>query len=191
MTVSEVLNIYHLLRNIPMQREGRELTPQTKAHVILCRAHYAREVERFGKDMREVLQTLKKEGFDERRRAIEKMQRIDECKTRAEAWKEGDTGSRPAMPSAEALSEADEIRRTKPDFDHEAEELIRQYNRACDEAAGEASALVPRFLSEEDFAQIVYVVGTEGEMPIEINGACGTALCGRFVEEVCQILVRT
>ena len=80
MTYEEILGKRNISSNIPLVYEGRELSREMKATVVLMKVSYDKVATEFDKDMQEVLKGLKKDGFDDRSRDIQKMEEIDKRK---------------------------------------------------------------------------------------------------------------
>ena len=66
MKYAEIFNKAAIVRNIPLICEGRELPSGMNAIVVLTRVQYDKHMHAFEEEMKDVLESLKKEGFDER-----------------------------------------------------------------------------------------------------------------------------
>lgn len=168
MKYSELLDENVFIGNIPMMVDGKRLPKQTAANVILLRVELQKKATALTEDMQEVLKGLKKEGFDDRAKAVQEMESVDERVKKCEAWKEGDEGEKPEMPTAEELKKAEETRAKKADFDAELKEVEEAYTEAYSKKLKEEVS-VKGTLNRNDLAEIYEVIGTDGEMDFRRN----------------------
>lgn len=167
MNLQDVLNKRALISHVPLKIGNREMPDAIKAKVFLMRVQYNSIIDKFDKEMQDVLKEIKKDypEFDAQAADIEKMKSIDE---RLKAFKEykGDKDKNPAKPSEEEIKEADKIRETEKDFNQLNEKLTRQYIRARDEKIKEEVSIKERKFTIEEFSQVIGVIGSS---PIEIE----------------------
>ena len=127
MKYAEIFNKAAIVRNIPLICEGRELPSGMNAIVVLTRVQYDKHMHAFEEEMKDVLESLKKEGFDERSERQERLKDIDSRAEAAKKWKKGDKDENgnlieePAAPTPEELKEAEEIRKEKDAYGEELE----------------------------------------------------------------------
>lgn len=177
MKYNELMERFGLLRNIPLVFEGRKLSPQMQAKVAIMKVAYEKEVAAFDKDMQDVLKQLKKEGFDDRARAQQKAQEVEQRKAAAEEWKEGTTDKegkpveKPAMPTAEELAEAKKARGERKAFEEEERELQEKYALAYNKKLEEESPMDERLFTEQELADIFELITPTGVMEIQRLGA--------------------
>lgn len=151
MTNNELFIKRLTLLNIPLLFEGNQLPDKLKAKLMIMRVAYDKAVNSFEDDMKEVLKNLKKEGYDERAQKIHRMKEID--------GKEDAT--------KEEKKEADEIRGTEEEFNKETETLNKDYSTAYQQKLEDKSDMKPKFLSIEDYTDIIAMIGTEGIIKIK------------------------
>ena len=184
MTYEEILGKRNISSNIPLVYEGRELSREMKATVVLMKVSYDKVAAEFDKDMQEVLKGLKKEGFDDRSRDIQKMEEIDKRKEK------NDNGEKDIVaPTDEELKEAERIREKKEDYDKEVKELDESYRKAYVEKLKETVKFTERKLSSSDLAEIIGMLGTDGNMEITINGNKNNVSKESFISLIASELV--
>lgn len=186
MNYNDIFSRSALLDNIPINDERYKFSPDVVTSVILLRVAYAREKKLFEEQMVDVLSALKKEGFDKRAQAIQKMEDIF---SRMKAHDEWDgQGERPVKPTDKEISEAEEIRKTAGDFEKEKNELISAYMDAREKKAKEDAGMNSRKLSYEAFMEIVSAIGTHGD--IELAGIpMNKASKEEFLQAIAENLV--
>lgn len=195
MTYEEILGKRNISSNIPLVYEGRELSREMKATVVLMKVSYDKVAAEFDKDMQEVLKGLKKEGFDDRSRDIQKMEEIDKRKKAFQAWKKGakdEKGNdipRPTAPTDEELKEIEKIRETKENYDDECKELDELYRKAYIEKLKETVKFTERKFSASDLAEIIGMLGTDGDMVLTVNGIENRIAKEAFISLVAANLV--
>lgn len=175
MKYNEVFTREQVLSNIPLAIDGRKLSNDMQAKVMIMRVAYDKEANSFNQDMQEIAKGLKKEGFDERTQAIQKMEDVDRRKKAAEEWKEGDVDKdgkkveKPAMPTNEEIEEAEKTRSTKEEYDKELAEFNEKYISAHNKKMAEESGMKERLFTEQEFSEIIGVIGSEGKISFK-NG---------------------
>lgn len=176
MKYNEVVANRNILVNIPLAFEGRKLPKETAASVMLLRVAYQQKVDEFVKTLDEVKKGLKKDGFDERARAVAEMEDVDKRKKASEEW-DGE-GERPAMPTDEELKKAEETRATLEDFGKEKKELeeaLAEANRKkLEEDAGNMGKL-----TKDELADLYELLGSEGVFNFVLPGGDVPMVVGR------------
>lgn len=164
-----LLNNHAIVANIPLAYEGRELPSKLQAKLMLMRVGYDKAVAAFNEKVREALNGLKPEGFDELAREIERM-RVIEAKEKA--FKEWDEeGEKPAEPTKEELEEAAQIRKEKlVDYEPKEKEVIEKWEEIRKQELEEECIPKMKAFTEEEYAAIIDVVKTEGEIDYTVNG---------------------
>lgn len=171
----DILTRNRIASNIPLMIEGRKLSNEMQAKVMIMRVHYAKAAKQFADDMKEIFQGLKPEGFDEKSMSIMKMEEIDKRVKAAEEWKEGDTDKdgkpveKPSMPSKEELEEADRARASKDEYEKQLAEINNAYNAAYMDKLEEDCGIGERIFTEGEFAELIGMMGIEGTMEITVD----------------------
>ena len=165
MTYNDIFFRNNIVANIPLVYEGRKLGKSEAASVMLVRVAYANKVQEYEKYMEEVLKGLKKEGFDERSRAIAEMEDVDRRKKAAEQWKQGDKDGKPEMPTKEELEQYEKTRETKEEYDKELKELEEAYGEAR-RKQGEKDVKLDAKFTRAEYAEICELIGYEGDFEI-------------------------
>lgn len=174
MTYNDVFFRSNIASNIPLVLEGRKLPKAETASVMLLRVAYSAKVEEYQKCLEEVLKGLKKEGFDDRARAVAEMESVDARAKAAKEWKKGKTDKdgkpveKPEMPTQEELDKAEKTRETVEEFEKEKKELEEAYAEAQRKKSEEKVEIKNGTLSRAEYAEICEMIGSEGE--IEIRG---------------------
>lgn len=168
MTYNDVFLRRNLLLNIPLSKDGNKLPKSTAASLMLLRVSYQRKVDEFIKILEDVQKEFKKEGYDERARAVSEMRNIDERRKKTESWKEGDEGEKPQMPSKEELEKAEETRKTLKAFEEEQKELNEHVSEAQDKHAKDEVDMGNNKFTKEEFADIYEIIGADGNMDYAI-----------------------
>ena len=154
MKYAEIFNKAAIVKNIPLICEGRELPSGMNAIVVLTRVQYDKHMHAFEEEMKDVLKSLKKEGFDERSERQDRLKDIDSRAEAAKKWKKGDKDEngnlieKPAAPTPE--------------------ELNSDYGEAHDKKMEEEIKFDERKFTAEQFESIIKMIGIEGD--IEVNG---------------------
>lgn len=161
MTVNEMFNNRTIVSNIPLVFEGRELSAKLQAKLMIMRVSYDKAMSAFQEKMKEVANGLKPEGYDDLEREINKMLEIENKDKAFKEWNGKD--AKPIEPTIEELEEAKKIRAEKHE-DYEAKKavLIEKINEAYIQEGSEQADIKVKMLTEEDYAEIVSVVKTEG-----------------------------
>lgn len=163
-----------VLNNIPLVFEGRKLGKSEVASLMLIRVAYDRKTDEFKKFMEDVWKGLKKEGFDERERAVQQMEDVDRRKKAYEEWKDGDKDSdgkpieKPSMPTKEELEKAEKTRETKADYDKELAEMNESFAEAREKKMNEETTITGGTFTRAEYAEICGLLGSEGD--IELTG---------------------
>lgn len=163
MTYNEAFNRSNILNNIPLSYEGRKLPKSTAASVMLLRVAYSQKVDEFVGCMEEVRKGLKKEGFDARAAAVERMRAAEE---KLRKYESGEGGEKP---SEKELEEAAKTRSTLDAFEQEKKELEESMAEANRKKA-EESVEVKGSLSPGDLADIYEMLGVEGDIEVAVPG---------------------
>ena len=167
MNYIDILNKRALIAHVPLKIGNREMPDSLKAKVFLMRVQYNSIIDKFEKEMQDVLKEIKKDypEFDTQAADIEKMKSIDE---RLKAFNEhkGEDDKKPAKPSEEEIQEADKIREGEKEFNELNEKLTRQYIEAREEKIKEEVSIKERKFTIEEFSQVIGVIGSS---PIEIE----------------------
>ena len=142
MKYAEIFNKAAVVRNIPLICEGRELPSGMNAIVVLTRVQYDKHMHAFEEEMKDVLKSLKKEGFDERSERQDRLKDIDSRAEAAKKWKDA--------------------------YDEELEKLNSDYGEAHDKKMEEEIKFDERKFTAEQFESIIKMIGIEGD--IEVNG---------------------
>lgn len=172
MTYNDIFFRNRIVANIPLVFEGRKLPKSETASVMLIRVAYNNKVQEFEKDMEEVLKGLKKEGFDDRARAIADMEAVDSRIKTYKEWKkdqkgeDGNPTQKPEMPSEEEIKKADETRSSKEDFEAEKKELEEAYLEARKRKSEEKVEIKNGMFSRSEYAEICDQIGCEGEIEV-------------------------
>ena len=164
MNYIDVLNKRALIAHVPLKIGNREMLDTLKAKVFLMRVQYNSIIDKFEKEMQDVLKEIKKDypEFDTQAADIEKMKSIDE---RLKAFNEH-KGADDKKPSEEEIQEADIIREGEKEFNELNEKLTRQYIEAREEKIKEEVSIKERKFTIEEFSQVIGVIGSS---PIEIE----------------------
>ena len=167
MNYVDVLNKRALIAHLPLKIGNREMPDALKAKVFLMRVQYNSIIDKFEKEMQDVLKEIKKDypEFDTQAADIEKMKSIDE---RMKAFNEykGEKDKKPVKPSEEDIQEADRIREGEKEFNELNEKLTSQYIQAREEKIKEEVSIKERKFTIEEFSQVIGVIGSS---PIEIE----------------------
>ena len=176
MKYNEVVANRNILVNIPLAFEGRRLPKETAASVMLLRVAYQQKVDEFVKTLDEVKKGLKKDGFDERARAVAEMEDVDKRKKASEEWV--GEGERPAMPTDEELKKAEETRATLEDFGKEKKELEEALSEANRKKLEEDAGKMGK-LTKDELADLYELLGSEGVFNFVLPGSDVPMAVGR------------
>lgn len=195
MNYEEILSKRNIASNVPLVYDGKELSRDMKAAVVLMKVSYDKIVAEFAKDMEEVAKGLKKEGFDILSEDMKRMNEIDKRKEAFQTWKKGakdEKGNdipRPTAPTDEELKEAERIREEKEGFEEECKNLEKSYQKAYSEKLKEDVKFTERMFSVSDLSEIIGMLGTDGDMEITINGVKNKIAKEAFISLVAANLV--
>ena len=161
MTVNEMFNNRTIVSNIPLVYEGRELSAKLQAKLMIMRVSYDKAMSAFQDKMKEVANGFKPEGYDVLEREISKMYEIEGKEKAFKDW--NGNGEKPVEPSKDELEEAKKIRAEKHE-DYEAKKavLVEKINEAYLQEGNEQADVKVKMLTEEDYAEIISVVKTDG-----------------------------
>lgn len=159
----EMLNKAMVIKNIPLVMEGRELPSKLQAKLMLMRVSFDKAASAYNDKLQEVLKGLKPEGFDE---LAQKIQRMDEIEKKDKAFKEwNNEGEKPSEPTKEELVEAAKIREENfGEYKEMEHELLSKYNEAYNQELYEESEMKDKKFTEDEFASIIDVIKSEGEI---------------------------
>ncbi|MBR4891177.1 MAG: hypothetical protein IKU15_07815 [Clostridia bacterium] len=161
MTVNELFNNRMIVSNIPLVYEGRELSAKLQAKLMIMRVSYDKAVSAFQDKMKEVSNGLKPEGYNDIEREITKMLEIEGKEKDFKEW--NGEGTKPYEPTKEELEEAKKIRTEKyEDFEAKKAVLVEKINEAYLQEGKEQADIKVKMLTEEDYAEIISVVKTDG-----------------------------
>lgn len=170
---SEAFEKNAIIKNLPLMYDGKKLPKGMSAKVVLVRVQYEKYVKEYEDLMQEVLKQLKKEGYDERAQAINKMEEVLSLKEAFEKWKpgqkddEGNEIKKPEKPSDEDLQQAEKTAETKDEFKKEHEELVAEYTKAREAKSKELIELNERKFTPEELDYIIEMIGIDGDLQIE------------------------
>lgn len=161
MTVNEMYNNRMIVSNIPLMFEGRELSSKLQAKVMIMRVTYDKAMAAFQDKMKEVVNGLKPEGYDDLDREIGKMLEIEGKEKTFKEW--NGEGEKPTEPTKEELAEAKKIREEKF-ADYEAKKAVLQgkTNEAYMQESAEQSGIKVKNLTEDEYAEIISMLKTDG-----------------------------
>lgn len=161
MTVNEMFNNRTIVSNIPLVYEGRELSAKLQAKLMIMRVAYDKAMSIFQDKMKEVSNGLKPEGYDNLEREISKMLEIEGKEKDFKEW--NGEGEKPAEPTKEELEGAKKIRAEKyEDYEAKKAVLAEKLNEAYLQEGSEHADIKVKMLTEEDYAEIISVVKTNG-----------------------------
>lgn len=164
-----------IVSNIPLVYEGRELSAKLQAKLMIMRVAYDKAMSTFQDKMKEVSNGLKPEGYDDLEREIGKMLEIEGKEKDFKEW--NGEGEKPAELTKEELEEAKKIRAEKyEDYEAKKAVLAEKLNEAYLQEGNEQADIKVKMLTEEDYAEIISVVKTNG--CIDYVGHDGTKVNG-------------
>lgn len=152
----ELLNNHAILSNIPLIFESRELSSKLQAKIMLMRVSYEKYVTAFDEKIKEALEKMKPEGFNDLAREVEKMRSI-EAKIDA---------------SESELAEAKKIRDEKlAEYEPKEKDVIEKFNELRKQELENESDIKVKKFTEDEYAEIISIVKSEGdEYPYKVNG---------------------
>ena len=164
----EMLNNQQVVSNIPLVFEGRELSSKLQAKVMLMRVSYDKAASAFDEKTREALKGVKPEGFDDLAQEIERMKSIEAKEKAFKEW--NGEGEKPAEPTKDELADAKKIREEKFE-DYEAKEkiVLEKFMEIRKQEMDEECELKQKKFTEDEYAEIISVVKTEGEFEYKTN----------------------
>lgn len=160
MKVVDVLNAQMLVANIPFVSEGRSLPSKLQARLMLMRVTLDKAVNAYREKMSEVMKGLKPEGFDE---LMEEVKEPEEGVT---------------VPDEKVK-----------EYEDKEKELLEKYNEANKEEMGNDSGISIKKFTEDEFAQIIEVMTTEGEMDFKASSGDVKMAKVEFLAGVASLLV--
>lgn len=150
----ELLDTHSVIMNIPMSYNGKELSSKLQARIILMKVSYDKAVNAFNGKLKEVMEQLKPEGFNDLLKAVQKMEAI----------------RKKSSPSKEEIEEAKKIEsEILPNYKLKEKALIEKYIIAREEELEEEATITPKKLSEFEYEELVEVIGASGEMELVVN----------------------
>lgn len=154
----ELMNKLVAIKNVPLTFEGRALPSKLQAKIVLIKVAYEKAVAAFNEKMREVSGLMKPEGFDEL-----------EAKAKAhEEWK--GEGEKPETPTQEEKDEAAAIREQDlKAYEELKKDFVSRLNEAYAQELNEEAAVKEKTLTEDELAEIIEVVGADGDMDFTGN----------------------
>ncbi len=194
-TYGQALFFTRILFAIPLSKNGRELTPDTAASVMMARVGWGAVAEAFEKRILDTLKQTKENGyndFDEHARAIADMEDVDRRVRAHNEW--NGEGGQPPMPTEEEIAAAEKTRETEADFRAEEKRLTEIVIATRAKELEKTMTERPPMLTRADLAGIIGMFGIEGKVtvggigedgkPGEIsNGEFFTFLAANLVEQ--------
>ena len=143
MTYNDIYNYRNILQNIPLTFEGRRLSKETAANVMLLRVAYQNKLNEYFRTMYEVENGLKNDGYDERAKKYANM-------------KEG------------KIEKNEESMKA---FEEEQAVLVDSINEARKRKAEEQVDMKNEKLTKQDLEDIYDLVGADGNFDyLNTNG---------------------
>lgn len=166
---SEIVNASIIVSNIHLVFEGRELSNKMQAKIMLMRVGLDKKVAAFNEKIQEALKGVKPEGFDDLAREIEKMRQIEARHKAVSEW--NGEGEKPTVPTEKEIDEADKIRKEKY-FEYEEKEkvVLEKYAEIRKQELDAECDFNLRKFTEEEYAEIISLIKSEGEYPYIVNG---------------------
>lgn len=153
MTYNEALNKQTLAGAIEIVANGKRLEKGTAATVMLMKVSLDKVINEFQEKMRETVNGLKSEGFDERQ---QNFARVQELNSKEDATKE-------------EKKEAEELKKGLEGFEEEMATLNEEVQEAQKKLLQEDCGLKSATLSKEDLANIYEVMGVEGDSKVRLG----------------------
>lgn len=163
---SELISRRNVLSNIPMSLDGRTLEKGTVANIILMKVAYDRKYDEFQKFMLDVLNGLKKDGYDDRAREYANAEETLNRKKAYDSW--SGEGEKPDCPTDEEIEKANDVVANSGDFKKEREELENSFVDAQEKKLKEEVKIQCAPLTKDDFAEICGVVGADGTIEVAL-----------------------
>lgn len=153
MTYAEALNKQTLVGAIELMANGKRLEKSTAATVMMLKVSLDKANSEFNDKMKEIVNGLKQEGFDERQRNFAKMQEIN---SKVDA-------------TEEEKKEAEELEETLEGFEKELATLNDEVQEAHKKLLKEECNVKSATISKDDWANIYEVMGVEGNSKLSIG----------------------
>lgn len=134
MNYNGIYNCRNILLNIPLSFEGRRLSKETAANVMLLRVAYQNKLDEYFKTMQEVEKGLREEGYETREKEYLQMK------------------------SGEIDKDDDKMQ----SFEEEQKVLLDSLEEARKKKAEEQVEMKGGKLSKEDLADIYELIGCDG-----------------------------
>ena len=184
----EMLNNQVIISNIPFVYDGRELSSKLQAKLMLMRVSYNKSVAAFEDKINEALKGFKPEGFDDLSRDVERMRYIESKVKDCKEW--CGSGDKPSEPTAEELEESAKIRAEKlTDYESKEKVLIEKWKELRIQELEEECPHNIRKITEDEYAEIIEVIKTEGEIEYNFNGRKNKIEKTQFLELIAAGLV--
>lgn len=160
MKTVDVLNAQMLVANIPFVCEGRSLPSKLQARLMLMRVTLDKAVNAYREKMQEVMNGLKPDGFDDLMKEVK------------------EPGEGVSVPE-------DKVK----EYEDKEKELLEKYNEANREEMDNESGVSIKKFTEDELAQIIEVMTTEGEMDFKSSGGEVKMAKVEFLAGVASVLV--
>lgn len=167
MTYNQASEITRIALAIPIAIDGRKLPQDTAASVIMAQVGWSAVMDGYESRMQEALKKMKKEGFDERYAANERMKETDRRKKALDEW--NGEGEQPAAPTGEELEAAEKTRETAEEFEKELAEVLDLYSEARTKEGEKTVTGAPSALTRKELADIIGMLGTEGTVSVALG----------------------
>lgn len=153
MTYAEALNKQTLVGAIELMANGKRLEKSTAATVMMLKVSLDKAVNEFNDKMKEIVNGLKQEGFDERQRNYAKMKEINGKVDATE----------------EEKNEAEELADTLEGFEEELATLNDEAQEAHKKLLKEECGVKSATITKDDWANIYEVMGVEGNSKLSLG----------------------
>lgn len=191
----ELLAKANLANQIPLYYGEAKLSADTAAEVVLLKVRFNSIKSKMQEILKEAIEKLKKEGFDERANSIDFMYRIDSTLKAIEEWEEGkldDDGKpikKPKSPSEEDIAKANEYRKLEKEYLEEVKELNEVYDKAANKQLFEDIEF-SYGLSRQAWKDIYNMLGTEGKINFTYtNGKSKEIHINDFIQYLGELIV--
>lgn len=166
---SEIINASIIASNIHLVFEGRGLSNKMQAKIMLMRVGLDKKVAAFNEKIQEALKGVKPEGFDDLAREVGNMRQV-EARSKAVAEWNGE-GEKPTEPTKEELDEAKKIREEKlSDYEEKEKVVLEKLVEIRKQELDEDSGYTLKKFTEDEYAEIISMIKSEGEYPYVVNG---------------------
>lgn len=164
----ELMNKLVAIKNVPLTFEGRALPSKLQAKIVLIKVAYEKSVAAFNEKIREASGELKPEGFDELEAKVAKMFAVEAKAKAHEEW--NGEGEKPEAPTQEEKDEAAAIREQDlKAYEEQKRDFVSKLNEAYAQELNEEAAVKEKTLTEDELAEIIEVVGADGDMDLTGN----------------------